>query len=99
MTKYADNNEEQSEPLSQVCEDADLDLAVAGAMSAKFRFGGQVCIAPNRFLVHEKVHDEFAAKMAARIRALKVGDGLESRTDLGPLINLRARHKVNYPRE
>lgn len=77
-----------------MCDDAKLDLAVAGAMSAKFRFGGQVCIAPNRFLVHDKVHDQFVAKMAARMRALHVGDGLDSRTDLGPLINLGARDKV-----
>lgn len=63
-------------------------------MAAKFRFGGQVCIAPNRFLVHEQIHDEFVEKMAVRIRALRVGDGLDTRTDLGPLINLRAKEKV-----
>lgn len=64
-------------------------------MASKFRFGGQVCIAPNRFLVQERIHDEFVLRMADAIRALVVGDGLESRTNLGPLINSGAKAKVN----
>ncbi|CAN0552564.1 unnamed protein product, partial [Ectocarpus sp. 12 AP-2014] len=77
-----------------VFDDANLELAVNGAMTAKFRFGGQVCIAPNRFLVQEGIYEAFVAKMAERIRALRVGDGLDSRTNMGPLINLAARDKV-----
>lgn len=53
-----------------------------------------MCIAPNRFLVQEGVHDEFVAKMAERIRGLRVGDGLDPKTNLGPLINPSARDKV-----
>ncbi|CAM9416916.1 unnamed protein product [Ectocarpus sp. 4 AP-2014] len=77
-----------------VFDDANLELAVNGAMTAKFRFGGQVCIAPNRFLVQEGIYEAFVAKMAERVRALRVGDGLDSRTNMGPLINLAARDKV-----
>jgi len=66
-------------------------------MTAKFRFGGQVCIAPNRFMVQEGVYEAFIAKMAERIGALRVGDGLDSRTNMGPLINLAARDKVICP--
>lgn len=54
----------------------------------------KVCIAPNRFLVQEGIYDDFVAKMAERIRALRVGDGLDSRTNMGPLINHAARDKV-----
>lgn len=79
----------------KVFDDADLDLAVDGAMTAKFRNAGQVCIAPNRFMVQEGIYDEFVAKMAKRIRSLQVGDGLDPRTNIGPLINLTAREKVS----
>lgn len=75
-------------------DDASLDLAVDGAMAAKFRFGGQVCIAPNRFMVQEGIYEEFLSRMAERIRDLRVGDGLDSRTNLGPLINAAAKEKV-----
>lgn len=78
----------------QVFDDADLDAAVQGAVAAKFRFGGQTCIAPNRFMVQEGIHDEFVEKIARRVRALRVGDGLDSRTNLGPLINRSAKNKV-----
>lgn len=79
---------------TKVFDDANLDRAVDGAMSAKFRFGGQVCIAPNRFLVQEGIYDAFVARMAGRINALCVGDGLEPHTNMGPLINFAARDKV-----
>lgn len=75
-------------------DDADLDRAINGAMTAKFRFGGQVCIAPNRFMIQEGIYDAFVAKIGERIRALRVGDGLELSTNMGPLINLAAREKV-----
>lgn len=82
--------------MCKVFDDANLDLAVDGAIAAKFRFGGQVCIAPNRFMVQEGIHPEFVSRMAERMRSLRVGDGLDSRTDMGPLINLAARDKVGY---
>lgn len=64
-------------------------------MAAKFLFAGQVCIAPNRFMVQEGVHEEFVEKMAARVRALKVGDAFSPSTDVGPLINQSAKRKVS----
>jgi succinate-semialdehyde dehydrogenase/glutarate-semialdehyde dehydrogenase len=77
-----------------VFEDADVDAAVAGAMQAKFRNAGQACTAANRFLVHERVYDQFSARLVARVRALRVGPGAEEGTDIGPLIDARAVAKV-----
>ncbi len=72
-----------------VCEDADLALAVKSAGAAKFRNAGQVCISPTRFLVHQSVHQEFAAALAAHAKGLQVGDGLTTGTQMGPLANPR----------
>jgi len=72
-----------------VCEDADIALAVKSAGGAKFRNAGQVCIAPTRFLVHESVKNEFAQAMAKYAQGLKVGDGLQDGTQMGPLANPR----------
>jgi succinate-semialdehyde dehydrogenase / glutarate-semialdehyde dehydrogenase len=77
-----------------VFDDADLDAAVEGAMVAKMRNGGEACTAANRFYVHERVADEFAAKLSARMAALRVGPGLDDGTDLGPLVNSDTRSKV-----
>ena len=74
--------------------DADLDAAVDGAMLAKMRNVGEACTAANRFHVHESVAEEFAGRMAERMRALKVGRGTEPDTDVGPLIDDRQRAKV-----
>src|SRR5690606_34364038 len=77
-----------------VFEDADIDAAVEGAMVAKMRNGGQSCIAANRFLVHESVADAFAAAFAERMRAVKVGPGMEPGVDVGPLINKGAQEDM-----
>jgi succinate-semialdehyde dehydrogenase/glutarate-semialdehyde dehydrogenase len=77
-----------------VLADADLDVAVGSAIFAKFRNAGQTCIAPNRFLVDEKVHDEFAQRLVRAIAGLKLGDGFEEGVTLGPLINSAAVSKV-----
>ena len=74
-----------------VCDDADVDAAIQGAMIAKMRNGGQSCIAANRFLVQDSVADEFTAKLTAAMKGLKVGPGLEAGTELGPLINQGAQ--------
>lgn len=74
-----------------VFEDANLDAAVEGAMLAKLRNIGQACTAANRFIVHEKVADEFATKLAARMGALNLGRGIEAGTTMGPVINEKAR--------
>ncbi|HVU91746.1 MAG TPA: NAD-dependent succinate-semialdehyde dehydrogenase [Jatrophihabitans sp.] len=73
-----------------VLDDADLDAAVEGAMLAKMRNGGQACTAANRFLVHESVAAQFAAKLAERMGALRLGPGTAEETQIGPMINRRA---------
>jgi succinate-semialdehyde dehydrogenase / glutarate-semialdehyde dehydrogenase len=77
-----------------VFDDADVDAAVDGAFLAKMRNGGEACTAANRFYVHERVADEFGAKLTARLAALRVGPGLEDGVDLGPLVNADTRDKV-----
>jgi succinate-semialdehyde dehydrogenase/glutarate-semialdehyde dehydrogenase len=74
--------------------DADLDAAVEGAVLAKMRNIGEACTAANRFLVHESVVDEFGARLAARLGAMKIGRGTEPDTEVGPLIEAKAREKV-----
>ncbi len=70
-----------------VFDDADIDAAVAGAMIAKMRNGGEACTAANRFYAHERVYDEFAVKFSAAMAAFKVGPGLEPGVELGPMVN------------
>jgi succinate-semialdehyde dehydrogenase/glutarate-semialdehyde dehydrogenase len=74
--------------------DADLDAAVEGAVLAKMRNMGEACTAANRFHVHESVVDEFAARLAARLGAMKTGRGTEPDVEVGPLIEAKAREKV-----
>ncbi len=77
-----------------VFEDADIDAAIDGAMIAKMRNMGEACTAANRFYVHEKVHDEFAKKLTAKMGALKMGNGLDDGVALGPLVNKEGLDKV-----
>jgi len=77
-----------------VFEDADIDAAIDGAMIAKMRNMGEACTAANRFYVHEKVHDEFAKKLTAKMAGLKMGNGLDEGVNLGPLVNKDGRDKV-----
>jgi succinate-semialdehyde dehydrogenase/glutarate-semialdehyde dehydrogenase len=77
-----------------VFDDADLDDAVDGAMIAKFRNVGQACTAANRFLVHESVADEFAARVTERVKELRVGRGTDEGVGIGPLINADAVAKA-----
>ncbi len=78
-----------------VFEDADIDKAVEGAMLAKLRNMGEACTAANRFIVHESVAEEFGTKLSQRMAALKVGRGLEDGSNIGPLIEERARQGVH----
>ncbi|MCB1142126.1 MAG: NAD-dependent succinate-semialdehyde dehydrogenase [Leptospiraceae bacterium] len=78
-----------------VFEDANIEKAVEGALSAKFRNSGQTCVCVNRFYVHANVLDEFSNKLKIKIESLKVGNGLEEEIDQGPLINPQAVEKVN----
>ena len=77
-----------------VFDDADLDEAVAGAMIAKMRNGGEACTAANRFYVQDGIADAFTQRLAQAMRALRVGPGLEAGTDLGPLINKSAQNNM-----
>jgi succinate-semialdehyde dehydrogenase/glutarate-semialdehyde dehydrogenase len=77
-----------------VFEDADIDAAIDGAMIAKMRNMGEACTAANRFYVQEKVHDEFANKLTAKMAALKMGNGLDDGVALGPLVNKEGLDKV-----
>ncbi|HLU78648.1 MAG TPA: aldehyde dehydrogenase family protein, partial [Burkholderiaceae bacterium] len=77
-----------------VFDDADLDAAVAGAIISKYRNTGQTCVCANRLYVHDKVYDAFAEKLVKAVEQLRVGDGLEAGTTLGPLIDEQAVRKV-----
>ena len=77
-----------------VFDDADIDAAVEGAILCKFRNNGQTCVCANRIYVQAGIYDVFAEKLAAAVRKMKVGDGLEAGTALGPLINASAMTKV-----
>ena len=77
-----------------VFDDADLDAAVEGALIAKFRNNGQTCVCANRIYVQEGIYEDFADRLADRLASLKVGNGLEEGTNLGPLIDEAAVAKV-----
>ncbi|WP_311272845.1 MULTISPECIES: NAD-dependent succinate-semialdehyde dehydrogenase [unclassified Rhizobium] len=77
-----------------VFDDADLEAAVAGAMVAKMRNGGEACTAANRFYVQKGIAADFTRRLAEEMSALTVGPGLEPGTQLGPLITRAAVEKV-----
>lgn len=77
-----------------VFADADLDVAVASAMVAKLRNGGESCTAANRFYVERPVADEFARRFAVAMAAVKLGSGLDESVQLGPLVNRSTLNKV-----
>ncbi|MCL4779956.1 MAG: NAD-dependent succinate-semialdehyde dehydrogenase [Gammaproteobacteria bacterium] len=78
-----------------VFDDADIDAAVAGAIVSKYRNTGQTCVCANRFLVQKPVYEQFAARLAAAVSQLRVGNGLTGETDQGPLIDANAVRKVS----
>ncbi|MEY2967071.1 MAG: hypothetical protein RLY50_1121 [Actinomycetota bacterium] len=77
-----------------VCDDADIDAAVDGAMLAKMRNGGAACTAANRFYVHSRVHDEFTEKFTARMSSLRLGNGLDDGVTVGPLVSAAQQSRV-----
>lgn len=77
-----------------VFDDADLDLAIAGAMGSKFRNGGQACVSSNRMLVQDGIYDKFAARLAEAMAQLKVGNGLEPDSTVGPMVNAASIAKI-----
>ncbi|MDD1963795.1 NAD-dependent succinate-semialdehyde dehydrogenase [Pseudomonas putida] len=78
-----------------VFDDADLDAAVEGALIAKFRNAGQTCVCANRFYVQDGVYDTFLEKFKQRIEQLQVGDGSDSGTVVGPMIDSKAVSDVD----
>ena len=78
-----------------VFADADLDAAVDGAMIAKMRNAGEACTAANRFYVEAPVAEEFARRLAARMADLRLGPGVDTGVDVGPLVNAEAVEKVD----
>ena len=79
-----------------VMDDADLDLALEGVLWGAFGTTGQRCTATSRLVVHERVHDRLVQLLCERAARLRLGPGLEERTDVGPLINEDALKKVEY---
>src|SRR3954463_6265544 len=77
-----------------VFDDADLDVAVPGAAWARFLNNGQVCTSAKRIFVTERIARDFTDRLVAHTRTLRVGDGMDPETDLGPLISERARTRV-----
>ncbi|MDV3127285.1 NAD-dependent succinate-semialdehyde dehydrogenase [Mycobacterium sp. 21AC1] len=78
-----------------VFDDADLDIAVDGAMQAKMRNMGEACTGANRFYVHERVAADFSRRLADRMAALRVAPGWEDQAQVGPLIDVVSRDKVD----
>jgi len=77
-----------------VFDDADLELAVTGAITSKFRSSGQTCVCANRIFIQSGIYDEFAQKFAAKVKDFKVGGGFTEGTTHGPVIHARAIDKV-----
>jgi betaine-aldehyde dehydrogenase len=77
-----------------VFADADLDKAVAGAENAIFTTCGQICTAGSRLLVEDAIHDELIGRLAGVTEALRIGDGLDESTQLGPVVSDGQRSKI-----
>ena len=78
-----------------VMDDADLDLAVDGIVWSAFGTSGQRCTAASRVIVQDRVYDELAARLVARVEELRLGPGWEDETDVGPVINRSALDKIH----
>jgi succinate-semialdehyde dehydrogenase/glutarate-semialdehyde dehydrogenase len=78
-----------------VFDDADIDAAIEGVILSKFRNGGQTCVCANRILVQSGIHDRFVAKLVNRVDAMKVGPGMETGIQIGPMINKAALDKIS----
>jgi alpha-ketoglutaric semialdehyde dehydrogenase len=79
-----------------VMDDADLELALEGVLWGAFGTTGQRCTATSRLVIHQRVHDKFVTMLCDRAAGLRLGAGLDAKTDVGPLINEEARKKVEY---
>ncbi|GAC1410117.1 MAG: NAD-dependent succinate-semialdehyde dehydrogenase [Gemmatimonadaceae bacterium] len=79
-----------------VMPSADLESAVSTAVTARMINNGQSCIAAKRFILHEKIYDEFLKRFVARVRALRVGDPMDEETELGPLATAAIRDQLDH---
>jgi len=77
-----------------VMDDADIELAIEGALWGAFGTSGQRCTAASRLVVHKKVYHRFSTRLVDRAKALRVGDGADPKTDMGPVINADAVEKI-----
>ena len=77
-----------------VFKDADIDLAVTGAIAGKFRFAGQTCVCVNRILVQDDIYEAFCAKFVHSVNKLKMGDALDPTVDIGPVISKKAIERL-----
>jgi acyl-CoA reductase-like NAD-dependent aldehyde dehydrogenase len=77
-----------------VLEDADVEAAVAKAVSCQFRNSGQICAAPGRFYIHKKLHDEFLKRFVAGAKKVVVGDPKDEKTDMGPVVSAEHRDRI-----
>ena len=77
-----------------VMDDADIDNAIEGAIWGAFGTSGQRCTASSRLIVHKKIYRQFAKKLTERAKALRIGNGADPKTDVGPVINEDAVHKI-----
>ncbi|MDH5161642.1 NAD-dependent succinate-semialdehyde dehydrogenase [Heyndrickxia oleronia] len=77
-----------------ITKNADMNKAVDGVIAAKFRNAGQTCVCSNRIYVHEEILDEFTTKFTAKVKELRIGNGMDEGTEIGPLIDEAAISKV-----
>src|SRR5215204_6965509 len=77
-----------------VFDDADIEMAIKGAIASKYRNAGQTCVCANRILVQDGVYDAFSKRLGEAVGAMKVGSGVEQGTVIGPLIDMKAVEKV-----
>ncbi len=77
-----------------VMDDADIELAIEGALWGAFGTSGQRCTASSRLVVHKKIYKQFSKKLVERVKALRVGNGADAKTDVGPVINADAAKKI-----
>ncbi|MDH3273302.1 MAG: NAD-dependent succinate-semialdehyde dehydrogenase [Gammaproteobacteria bacterium] len=79
-----------------VFDDADLDLAIDGAIGARYYNSGQICVGANRYFVHSSVYGEFARRLADRVSKMQVGNGFDPSSDIGPMINQAAIDRLTH---
>src|SRR5690606_20061537 len=77
-----------------VMDDADLDLALEGALWGAFGTTGQRCTATSRLILHESIHDEFVQRLMEKAKGLKIGNGLNDGVQMGPVINDSQRQRI-----